>query len=160
MDSPHLSRKSKCTTVLFGIGYWRKYGTFQICVLCDASVQFDRSTFSSVHWLWLIYEAWEPCLITTKKIFKVKLEHDGFRSIFLHVGSNRFIFGNYNNNLDFVGLLSMLTLLFTLCTFWLMFCCYVQEDLWLSAFPIGTEVCSHRLLLFVVVCMLVIHIWT
>jgi hypothetical protein len=42
-----------------------------------------------------------------------------------------------------------------------MICCYVQEDLWLSAFPVGTEVCSHpSLLSFVVVCMLEIHIWT
>jgi hypothetical protein len=26
---------------------------------------------------------------------------------------------------------------------WLMVSCYVQEDLWLSAFPVGTEVCAH-----------------
>ena len=28
-----------------------------------------------------------------------------------------------------------------------MVCCCVQEDLWLSAFPIGTEVCAHTYLL-------------
>ena len=33
--------------------------------------------------------------------------------------------------------------IFIFCTFWLMICRFVQEDLWLSAFPIGTEVCSH-----------------
>jgi hypothetical protein len=38
-------------------------------------------------------------MITTKKVFKVKLEHDCFRSIVLHVGSNGFVFGNYDDNL-------------------------------------------------------------
>jgi hypothetical protein len=33
-----------------------------------------------------------------------------------------------------------------------MVCRYVQEDLWLSAFPIGTEVCPHPYLQLFYVC--------
>jgi hypothetical protein len=34
----------------------------------------------------------------------------------------------------------------------------VQEDLWWSVFPIGTEVCSHPF--FFAMCMLVVRTWT
>lgn len=40
----------------------------------------------------------------------------------------------YNSNLDCVWLLCMMMLLFTLRAFWLTICCYVPEDLWISAF--------------------------